>query len=88
MAINRVRKAILDIKGRSMFNPANLKQAKPNSLSGPGFSQLGGQANGKQSLGKSSPNSSSSRVPDAPGGATKTNAAGKRAGGNDTTSLS
>jgi len=88
VALNRVARAILSVRGRSMFNAANSKQTSARSLAGSGASQLGGAATGKGSLGKSSPRSSRSRVADAPGGATRTNAAGKRAGGSDTTSLS
>ena len=86
MALNRVAKLVSGIKGRSMFNTANSKQTNPTRLSGSGIRQLGGTASGKESLGKSSPNSSRSRVPDTPGKG-PLNAAGKGKG-NDTTSLS
>jgi hypothetical protein len=86
VALNRTPRQILSVKGRSMLNRLNLKQVAPTKLGGSGITQLGGEARGKESLGKANPNSSRSTVPDAPGGSTRTNAAGKRAGGRDTTS--
>ena len=68
--------------GKSLVNRLNSKQTNPTRTGGAGISSLDAGGTVARYSGRRR-----ATVPDAPGGATRTNAKGKRAGGSDTTAL-